>query len=75
MGKPKRRTPIPKDSLRVYTIKFDFGITDAEAEAYISKPNCETSKALRKYLMDVVKHVCKQIVKDSEEKAKEEQDK
>ena len=70
MSKPKKRVA-PEGTLKVYTIKFDFPVTDVEARRFIHKPNGETSKALKRYLFDTLTHVCKQVVKDSEEKTKE----
>ena len=70
MSKPKKRVA-PEGTIKVYTIKFDFPVTDVEARRFIHKPNGETSKALKRYLFDTLTHVCKQVVKDSEEKTKE----
>nr|DAP28654.1 MAG TPA: hypothetical protein [Caudoviricetes sp.] len=70
MSRLKKRTA-PEGAVKVYTIKFDFAVTDIEARKFIHKPNCETSKALKKYLFDTLKHVCKQIVADSEKKSGE----
>lgn len=71
MSRLKKRTA-PEGAVKVYTIKFDFAVTDVEAKRFIHKPNCETSKALKKYLFDTLTHVCKQVVVDSEKKSEEE---
>ena len=71
MSRLKKRTA-PEGAVKVYTIKFDFAVTDVEAKRFIHKPNCETSKALKKYLFDTLTHVCKQVVTDSEKKSEEE---
>ena len=71
MSRLRKRTA-PEGAVKVYTIKFDFAVTDVEAKRFIHKPNCETSKALKKYLFDTLTHVCKQVAADSEKKSEEE---
>ena len=71
MSRLKKRTA-PEGAVKVYTIKCDFAVTDVEAKRFIHKPNCETSKALKKYLFETLTHVCKQVVADSEKKSEEE---
>ena len=73
MSRLKKRTA-PEGAIKVYTIKFDFAVTDIEARRFIHKPNCDTSKALKKYLFDTLTHVCKQVVEDSERKPEKEEE-
>lgn len=61
----------PEGSTTVYTIKFNFPITDAEAKAFVHKPNGDVSKQLKKYLFDTLEYVCKKVLADKENKEKE----
>ena len=65
MGKPKPRKPM-EGSVTVYTIKFDFPVTDMEARAFIHKPNGDVSKELKKYLFNTLTYICKRVVDDAE---------
>ena len=53
-------------SVKVYTIKFDFPVTDMEARAFIHKPNGDVSKELKKYLFNTLTYICKRVVDDAE---------
>lgn len=71
MGKPKPRKPM-EGSVKVYTIKFDFPVTDMEARAFVHKPNGDVSKELKKHLFKTLTYVCKQIVENAEQFEDEE---
>ena len=47
MSRLKKRTA-PEGAVKVYTIKFDFAVTDVATKRFILKPNYESSKALKK---------------------------
>ena len=65
MSRPKPRKPM-EGSVKVYTIKFDFPVTDMEARAFIHKPNGDVSKELKKHLFNTLTYVCKRVVDDAE---------
>lgn len=54
-------------SVKVYTIKFDFPVTDMEARAFVYKPNGDVSKELKKHLFNTLKYICKQVVENAEQ--------
>lgn len=64
MGKPKPRKPM-EGSVKVYTIKFNFPVTDMEARAFVHKPNGDVAKELKKHLFKTLTYVCKQITEDA----------